>query len=195
MSADRTRSLDLGGTGLAAAESKPERRPVTWNGGADIGVLLLRFAVGGLFFAHGAQKVLGIWGGLGISRTTEAIAGYGFVAQAFTLAWATGIVELVAGAFVVLGLLAPLAAAGLLAVKIVAVVVKWGVPFYAAAAPNALELDVLLGLGAAALVFTGAGRIALDNGRTWQRRPLPYGWLCLLIGVGVALAVLLGLRR
>ena len=53
-------------------------------------------------------------------------------------------------------------------------------PLYAAAAPDALEPDILFGAGAAALLFTGAGRIALDNGRTWQRRPLPYAWLCLI---------------
>jgi putative oxidoreductase len=168
---------------------------VAWNGAADIGLLLLRFLIGGLFFAHGAQKVLGMWGGQGIARTAENLAGYGFVAQADALAWALGVVEVVAGAFVVLGLLTPLAAAGLLSVKIVAVAVKWGtVPLYAAAAPDALEVDLLLGGGAAALVFTGAGRIALDRGRTWQRRPLPYAWLSLIVGLGVAAAVYFLLR-
>ncbi|NMI01382.1 DoxX family protein [Pseudonocardia acidicola] len=195
MSPDQTRSVDFGPLGTSEQKTRPQRRPVAWSGGADIGLLLLRFGVGGLFFAHGAQKVFGLWGGLGIARTTDVIAGYGFFAQASTLAWLTGIVELIAGAFVVLGLFTPLAAAALLAIKIVAIVVKWGVPFYAAAAPNALELDVLLGLGAAALVFTGAGRVSLDNGRTWQRRPLPYAWMCAILGVGAALVVLFTLRR
>jgi putative oxidoreductase len=178
-----------------AASAGPQRRPVAWHGGADIGLLLLRFAVGGLFFAHGAQKVFGLWGGLGLERTADNLAGYGFVAQASTLAWVTGIAELVLGAFVVLGVLTPLAAAGLLAIKIAAVAVKWGVPFYASASTHSLELDVLLGLGAAALVFTGAGRIALDRDRTWQRRPLPYAWLSLALGIGAALVVLLVLRN
>ncbi|WP_214369592.1 DoxX family protein [Pseudonocardia sp. H11422] len=195
MSADQTRSLDFGTLGGPEQTTRPERRPVSWNGGADIGVLLLRLAVGGLFFAHGAQKVFGVWGGFGINRTAEALQGYGFVAQASTLAWVTGVVELMAGALVVVGLFTPLAAAALLAIKIVAVVVKWGVPFFAAAAPDTLELDVLLGLGAAALVFTGAGRLSLDKGRTWQRRPLPYAWLCVILGVGAALLVLFTLRR
>lgn len=199
MSADPTRSFDIGTLGGASPPTLPnkvERRPVAWNGGADVGLLLLRFAVGGLFFAHGAQKVFGLWGGQGISRTVDNLADLGFVARAEALGWALGIAELVAGAFVVLGVLTPLAAAGLLAIKIVAVAVKWGtVPFYAAAAPDALELDILLGLGAAALVFTGAGRLSLDNGRTWQRRPLPYAVLCLVVGVAVAVAVLVFLRR
>lgn len=193
MSADQTSSFDTLGS-ADAGTTKPTRRPVAWNSGADIGLLLLRFAVGGLFFAHGAQKVFGMWGGRGIGGTATALGGYGFVAQGNALAWATGITELVAGGFVVLGFLTPLAAAALLSIKIVAVAVKWGVPFYAAASTDSLELDVLLGIGAAAILFTGAGRAALDNGRTWQRRPLPYATLCVLLAVGVAIAVILLLR-
>ncbi|WP_214402093.1 DoxX family protein [Pseudonocardia lacus] len=198
---DQTRPFDIGTLGgseppLPSPRDRAEgRRPVAWNGAADIGLLLLRFLIGGLFFAHGAQKVLGMWGGLGLAGTAENLRGHGFVAQADALAWALGIAEMAAGAFVVLGLLTPLAAAGLLSIKIVAVAVKWGsVPLYAAAAPDALEVDLLLGGGAAALVFTGAGRIALDRGRTWQRRPLPYAWLSLVVALGVAAVVYFLLR-
>ena len=53
---------------------------------------------------------------------------------------------------------------------------------------------MVLGLVAAALVLTGPGHIALDNGRTWQRRPAPWGVLFLIVGVGAALAVFLLLR-
>jgi putative oxidoreductase len=198
MSTDQTRPFDIGSLGGAEPPVRDRadgRRPVAWNGGADIGVLVLRFVIGGLFFAHGAQKVLGMWGGLGIGATAENLRGYGFVAQADALSWALGVAEMAAGAFVVLGLLTPLAAAGLVAIKVVAVAVKWGaVPLYAAAAPDALEVDLLLGGGALALLFTGAGRIALDRGRTWQRRPLPYAWLCLIIAVGIAAAVYFLLR-
>ena len=198
MSTDQTRPFDIGSLGGSEPPLGPprtERRPVAWNAGADVGLLVLRFLIGGLFFGHGAQKVFGLWGGQGILRTGENLAGHGFVQQAGPLSWTLGVVELVAGAFVVLGLLTPLAAAALLSIKIVAVAVKWGaVPLYAAAAPDALEVDLLLGGGAAALVFTGAGRIALDKGRTWQRRPLPWAGLCLILGVGAALVVLLVLR-
>jgi putative oxidoreductase len=201
VSTDQTRPFDIGTLGgseppPAGTRDRSDRRPVAWNGGADVGMLILRFAVGGLFFAHGAQKVFGLWGGQGMARTTENLAGYGFGGLAASLSWVLGVVELVAGAFVVLGLLTPLAAGALLSIKIVAVVVKWGtVPLYAALAPDALELDVLLGAGAAALLFTGAGRIALDNGRTWQRRPLPYAWLCLIIALGAAAAVYFLFRK
>ncbi|MFC7659452.1 DoxX family protein [Pseudonocardia benzenivorans] len=154
-----TRSFDigtLGGSEPSNSTTRPERRPVPSNGAADIGLLILRLAVGGLFFAHGAQKVFGMWGGQGITRTAENLAGYGFVAQQTSLAWALGIVEMAAGAFVVLGLFTPLAAAGLLAIKVVALLVKIpAIEFFAAQAPDAIEVDILLGAGAATLMFAG----------------------------------------
>jgi putative oxidoreductase len=189
-----TRQFDigtLGGTQPPAKES--DRRPVAWTGGADVGMLLLRLGVGGIFVAHGLQKVFGMWGGRGIGETTTILAGLGF-RQASTLAWALGFGELILGALLVLGLFTPLAAAGLLAVKICAVVVKWGSPFFVADSTNALELDVALGAGVAALLFVGAGRISLDSGRTWQRRPVPWTVLFVVVAVAVAVGVLYGLR-
>jgi putative oxidoreductase len=190
-----TRQFDIGSLGgtQPPAASKESRRPVAWNSGADLGMLLLRLGIGGLFLAHGVQKVFGLWGGRGLAETTRILADYGFT-QASTLSWALGFGELILGALLVLGLFTPLAAAGLLAVKACAIAVKWGGPFFAAEGVDALELDVALAAGAAALLFVGAGRIALDSGRTWQRRPLPWALLCLLVGAAVAVGVLFGLR-
>ena len=53
----------------------------------------------------------------------------------------------------------------------------------------------MLGLGAACLVLTGPGRIALDNGRAWHRRPASWGVLALVIGVAAAVLVYVLLRR
>jgi putative oxidoreductase len=166
-----------------------------WNGGTDIGLLLLRFAVGGTFFAHGMQKVFGLWGGPGVAGFARSLDRYGF-RQTTTLSWVTGITELVAGAFVVLGVITPLAAAALLAIKINAVLLKVANGFFitSAAGANAVELDVVLGLAAAAIIFTGPGRIALDNGRAWHRRPAPWGALSLVVGVAAAVLVYLLLR-
>ncbi len=191
--------LGASGPGLGGATTepldRPRRRELTWHGGADLGMLLLRFAVGGVFFAHGAQKVFGLWGGPGMAGFTAALNGFGY-RNAGVLAWVTALTELVGGAGVVLGLFTPLAAAGLLALMINTVLLKAGNGFFIAGPPgaNAVELDVVLGLGAAAIVLTGAGRIALDNGRTWNRRPAPWGVLCLVIGVAAALLVYFLLR-
>ncbi|WP_219419103.1 DoxX family protein [Pseudonocardia nigra] len=177
-----------------SAKTRPNVRPLAWNRGTDVGLLLLRFAVGGTFFAHGMQKVFGLWGGPGIAGFARYLDGLGF-RQSTLLSWVTGITELVAGAFVVLGVLTPLAAAGLFAIMINSVLLKFGNGFFIAsdAGANAIELDVVLGLAAAALTLTGAGRIALDNNRTWNRRPAPWGVLALVVGIaaGVLVHVLL----
>jgi putative oxidoreductase len=187
------------GSGLGGASTqpldRPRRRELTWNRGADLGLVLLRFAIGGVFFAHGAQKVFGLWGGEGIAAFQSQLDGFGF-RNSGVLAWVTSVGELVAGAAVVLGLLTPLAAAGLLAVAINAVLLNAHNGFFISGPPgaDAVELSVVLGLGAAAIVLTGPGHIALDNGRTWQRRPAPWGVLCLVIGVAAGLLVFFLLR-
>jgi putative oxidoreductase len=179
-----------------STKTRPTRRPLAWNGGTDIGLLLLRFAVGGPIFAHGAQKVFGLWNGPGISGFARMLEAHGYQ-QATTLAWVTGAGEMVVGAFVVLGFLTPLAAAGVLAIMINAVLVKLGNGFFltSAAGSDAVEFDVVLGLAAAALIFTGPGRIALDNGRAWHRRPASWGVLALVAGVAVAVLVRILMRR
>jgi len=188
------------GFGLGGATTqpldRPKRRELTWNPSADLGLLLLRFAVGGVFFAHGMQHVFGLWGGVGMSGLRNTLTAFGF-RNVNVLAWVTALTELVGGAAVVLGLFTPLAAAGLLALMINAVLLKAVNGFFIAGPPGAasVELEVVLGLGAAALVLTGAGRVALENGRTWNRRPAPWGVLFLIIGVAAALAVYFLLRQ
>ena len=188
------------GFGLGGATTqpldRPKRRELTWNPSADLGLLLLRFAVGGVFFAHGVQHVFGLWGGVGMTGLRNTLTAFGF-RNVNVLAWVTALTELVGGAAVVLGLFTPLAAAGLLALMINAVLLKAVNGFFIAGPPGAasVELEVVLGLGAAALVLTGAGRVALENGRTWNRRPAPWGVLFLIIGVAAALAVYFLLRQ
>jgi putative oxidoreductase len=195
---DQPTSILPGAGGFGSTDpspTRPQRRPLAWNGATDLGLLLLRFGVGGTFFAHGMQKVFGMWGGPGIAGFARSLEGLGFQ-QATVLSWVTGITELVAGALVVLGFLTPLAAAGLLGIMINSVAVKFGNGFFIAspAGAGAVELDVVLGLAAAALVLTGPGRVALDNGRTWHRRPASWGVLALVIGIVAAVLVLVLLR-
>jgi putative oxidoreductase len=195
---DQPTSILPGGGGFGApepAQTRPNRRPLAWNPGTDVGLLLLRFAVGGTFFAHGMQIVSGLWGGPGIDQFARTLEGFGFQ-QAAILAWVAGITAVAGGALVVIGFLTPLAAAGLLALMINSVAVKIGNGFFIAspAGANAVELDIVLGLAAAALVLTGPGRVALDNGRGWHRRPASWGVLALVIGVVAAVLVLVLLR-
>ncbi|MFC4946376.1 DoxX family protein [Pseudonocardia sp. GCM10023141] len=184
------------GFGDSPSPTRPTRRPLTWNPGTDLGLLLLRFGIGAVFFGHGAQKVFGLWGGIGIDGFARALDSSGFN-QSVTLSWVTGLTELIGGAFVVLGVLTPLAATGLLAVMIPTVIVNVGAGWFVGpgAAINGVEYNVALGLAAAAIIFTGPGRIALDNGRTWHRRPAPWGVLALIIGVAASLVVFFTFHR
>lgn len=186
-----------GGFGASPPTStRPTRRPLAWNAGTDVGLLLLRFGIGGVVFAHGAQKVFGLWGGPGPVSFANNLAAFGYQ-QATTLSWVTGITELVAGACLVLGLFTPLAAAAVLSVMINAVLLKYGNGFFVTGprGSDAVEYQLVLGLAAACLVFTGPGRVALDNGRAWHRRPVSWGVLALVIGVAAAVLVYVLLRR
>jgi putative oxidoreductase len=176
--------------------TRPTRRPLAWNGGTDIGLFLLRLGIGAVVFAHGAQKVFGLWGGPGIASFAGNLQTFGYQ-QATTLSWVTGVTELVAGAFIVIGVLTPLAAAAVLAIMINAVLLKLGNGFFVTGpkGSDSVEYSLVLGLGAACLVFTGPGRIALDNGRAWHRRPASWGVLALVIGIAAAVLVYILLRR
>jgi putative oxidoreductase len=55
---------------------------------------VLRIVAGFLFFQHGAQKILGMLGGMG---------GQGATAEFLTRAWFAGIIELVGGAMIAVG--------------------------------------------------------------------------------------------
>src|ERR1700754_2516515 len=196
---DRPTSIlpGTGSPGLSDPETdgaRPTRRPLVWNGATDVGLLILRIAVGGTFLAHGMQKVFGMWSGPGVAEFARILDEHGYQ-ETTTLSWAAGITELVAGAFVVLGVLTPIAAAALLAIKINAVLVKLAGGFFiTVAGANAFELDAVLGLGAAALILTGPGRIALDNGRPWHRRPASWGVLALVVGIAAGVLVYVFLR-
>lgn len=44
----------------------------------DLSLLIVRVIVGVIFFAHGAQKVFGIWGGKGLAATAEQMGAVGY---------------------------------------------------------------------------------------------------------------------
>jgi len=72
--------------------------------------LFIRLALGVVMFPHGAQKVLGWFGGPGITKTLQAFAGMGF--PAWSVVALMG-VELVGAALLVFGFLTRLWAIGI----------------------------------------------------------------------------------
>jgi putative oxidoreductase len=168
------------------------RRPFAWNAGTDIGLLILRWALGGIFLAHGAQKLFGAFGGPGPDGFAKTLGNMGFEQNAI-LALVTGGTELGAGALLVLGLFTPLAAAGVVGLMANVVFLKLGAGFFAAS--GGFELEATLGVLGVGLMFTGPGRVALDYGRVWFRRPLIFGFISLIIAVAAAAAVLVLFHR
>lgn len=160
-----------------------------WNAGADLGLLILRLALGADLVLRGAHTLFGALGGPGPQEFASLLAGMGYQ-QSSTLALVAGGTQMASGALLVLGLFTPLAAAG--ALGLMANVVFLSLPnlpggFYA---PSGIEFPVAVGVLALGLMFTGPGRVALDYGRAWFRHPLTSGFISLVISAVAAAGVI-----
>src|SRR5438876_11150466 len=78
----------------------------------DLAIALVRAVVGLVIAAHGAQKVLGGWGGPGLAGWTQGITRMGLRPPVFW-AWVSAFAELAAGVAFALGLLVPISASAL----------------------------------------------------------------------------------
>jgi len=170
------------------ADERPAPWRIGWTSGTDIGLLILRLVLGGLMAAHGAQKVFGWFNGAGLDGFATFLADQGY-RQTDALSAAAGFAELVGGLLVVFGVFTPLAAAGLLAVMINAIWLQLDSGLFIK--DGGYEFELALAGMAAGLVFTGPGRVSLDNGRAWFRHSVAAGWTCLLVGAGAGVGVYL----
>jgi putative oxidoreductase len=126
----------------------------------DIGLLLLRLALGLTLAAHGTQKLLGWFGGGGLEPTGQFFAMLGFT-PGRRHALMAGLAETVGGLLLALGLLTPLGAAAAIAVMFVAVFsvhIKKG--FFLQ--NSGYEYNFLIVVAALALAFTGPGSLSFD---------------------------------
>jgi len=125
-----------------------------------IALLILRLGVGLTFAAHGAQKVFGWWGGPGFENWQGAIAHMGFQPARVFAAASAGI-ELVAGLFLAVGFLTPLAGAPLIAQSVAIIgLVHWQNGFFNTS--GGIEFPLTLGVATAAIVLAGAGAWSID---------------------------------
>lgn len=146
-----------------------------------IGLLLLRVTIGVTLAAHGAQKVFGWFGGLGPDATGQAFEGLGF-RPGRRHAMIAGVSEIVAGLMFALGLATPLASTMVVAIMFVAaatVHLKSG--FFITA--GGFEYNLVIGVAALAVAFTGPGPIAVDaliglstGGTVWGALALAAGF-------------------
>lgn len=172
-------------------DAKPGTR---YHAGLDLGLLVLRVAVGGTILLHGLQK-FGLFDGPGLGALPGMLEQMGFTGPTTVLAWALALTEVGAGAALIVGLFTPLAAAGVLGVMACATWLERAGGYFPevtadGAALGGYYFPVLVGAGALALLFTGAGRIALDLPTPWRRKPLGFGVLGLLLAAVVSVGVL-----
>ncbi len=126
----------------------------------DVALLVLRLVLGGVFVAHGAQKLFGSFGGPGIEGTTGFHEQLG-IEPARPMAVLAGLTEFLGGILVVAGFLTPLAALALIGVMAVAVLtVNLKNGFFAA--NGGYEYNLVLAAVALALVLAGGGAYGLD---------------------------------
>ncbi len=127
----------------------------------DVGILIVRLVVGGLFLAHGAQKLFGWFRGAGLVGTAgwfESID----IKPGFFMALMVGLIEFIGGIFLMIGLFTPFAAV-LLAVTMICAIVKvhWQNGIWNT--DNGYEYNLVLFVILAAIAFIGAGTYSIDS--------------------------------
>jgi putative oxidoreductase len=121
----------------------------------------LRLAIGIVFFAHGAQKVLGSFGGKGLNAFISNPAPYPFMKPSWLWMGAAAFSELIGGVLLVFGLLTRVGAFLLACVMFVAVVAVHWPHFFA---PPGIEYPLTLLSGCLALLISGGGAMSVDLG-------------------------------
>jgi putative oxidoreductase len=135
---------------------------------ASLGLLVLRVVVGAVFAAHGAQKIFEFT----IPGTIGSFAGMGIPLPEIA-APVVAFVELAGGILLILGFFTRPAAV-LLAVDMAVALVAVHLPSGLWVGNGGYEFVAVLGAGALALAFTGAGRFSLDGALLRGRVP---AWL------------------
>lgn len=157
---------------------------------ADLGLLVIRLAVGLVFAAHGLQQSLGLWGGPGMVGWTGAMDHMGFRPARY---WALGstIVQVGGGIGLAIGLLTPIAAASLVGIGIVIILkVHWQKGFWNS--KGGFEFPLTLLAGSIGILLIGPGGISIDGLLTfglfaegWVK------WLGLILSVGGGIGIYL----
>jgi putative oxidoreductase len=130
------------------------------------GPAALRLCVGAVFVAHGLQKLVAAWGGLGLSGTAALLTQLGLT-PAYPLAIALALTELIGGGLLVLGGLTRWAA---LALAIDMGVAVWKIHYlngFFLNGPRGQGVEFALVLIGAllCLMLTGPGAFSVDEWR------------------------------
>ncbi len=144
----------------------------------DFGLLVLRIGVGVPILQAGLKK------SLDFKATASSMETGGWSAPTVA-AFMVSFAETVGGVGLILGLLTPLAAMAVVAVMIDAWLVNVsGAAFWS----NPFNLPFVLGFGAVAVLFTGAGVYSMDE-RLWGRATWPRVVVVTLLVLAIVAAV------
>jgi putative oxidoreductase len=125
----------------------------------DTAILIVRLTLGIIMFAHGSQKVFGVWGGKGLD-VTVAMMSKGLGGPAW-LPYLSAFTEFLGGAAMILGVFTRFFGIAILinmTVAVVAVHLKNG--FFA---PMGFEFPGSLAMSALAITLAGPGRFSVDH--------------------------------
>jgi putative oxidoreductase len=127
----------------------------------DLALALVRVVVGLVIAAHGAQKVLGIWGGPGLAGWTQGMSRMGMRPAAFW-AWVSAFAELAGGIAFAFGFLLPVVAGALTVQMGVAIArAHWGKGFWNS--KGGIEFPFTLGTIAVINGLADPGAYSLDR--------------------------------
>ena len=191
-------ALALDADTAAAAQEEEEkalRRQYGKRGTIDFGLLFIRIALGGYLIIEGVRTLFSIGASTGISGLESE---YGSYAIADILAMGIPVGQLVAGVFLVLGLLTPFASmlalvvTGFMAIHELA---GAGTGLDVFAWPESLWLGLVVFVVNVGVQFTGPGFISVDSAlgvkalSSPARRPLASSWVFFILGAAALVAV------
>jgi putative oxidoreductase len=131
----------------------------------SFGLLFLRVVIGLVFFAHGAQKLFGWWGGPGLQGTKGWLASVGFRMpgpMALMVAFSEA-----SGLLFAAGFLTPLAALLMASSMVVAIgSVLWRQGFWNT--DQGYEFNLVLLAVPVGIAATGPGRFSIDHALGWD---------------------------
>jgi putative oxidoreductase len=127
----------------------------------------IRLALGGIMFAHGAQKVLGSFGGPGFNAVINFPTPFPFMKPGWLWWGAAALSEFLGGILIVLGLFTRVGAFFVACTMVVAILGAHWPTFFA---PTGFEYPAALLAMALSLLISGGGMASIDMALSSGRR-------------------------
>ena len=127
----------------------------------DLGILVLRLALGIMFLAHGLQMAFGLFGGPGVKGFSQMLSGLGF-APAMFWSYIASYTVLFGGLLVIIGVQTRLAAA-LLLIFILTATIKVHLDKGFFLSNGGFEYTFIIAAICLALILLGPGKFSIFN--------------------------------